>query len=293
MPARQVFPRDVSRARFGFAGQCSGFVAEPAQVSGSCGAPGLAQCRRRVRTGAADMSSMKKRHDRNWACSVRVRLLKAILFAQIKKASDMHPFLEELIPIKRAHAHFANWERAKHRAEFFCKNRFPDSHPLRRVLDDITRELDDHRWAVGITIRDVAKRYGDFRTFVNGCFFEDAADWFRNGQYIYWDCPSISFGRGIRRSHELYIAGVASFHDVERSGHGFLEAVNDLVEKVRPKSKPNLVRKTKLFDKDCQRLGRQLRRIKVCPRDRIQVLLCLRRKGLPGPLGGAVLGFLA
>ena len=125
MPARQVFPRDVSRARFGFAGQCSGFVAEPAQVSGSCGAPGLAQCRRRVRTGAADMSSMKKRHDRNWACSVRVRLLKAILFAQIKKASDMHPFLEELIPIKRAHAHFANWERAKHRAEFFCKNRFP------------------------------------------------------------------------------------------------------------------------------------------------------------------------
>ena len=117
-------------------------------------------------------------------------------------------------------------------------------------------------------------------------------DWFQNGQDIYWDCPSISFGRGIRRSNKLYLAGVASIHDIERSGRGFIEAVNNLVEKARPKSKKNIVRTAKLFDKDCQRLERQLKRVKICPRDRLEVLLCLRRKGLPNALGGTVLDFL-
>ena len=153
--------------------------------------------------------------------------------------------------------------------------------------------MDDHRWAADLTIHDVRKRYGDFRTCVNGHFFEDAFEWFQNGQDIYYDCPSISFGRGIHRSHKLYLAGVASLHDVESSGRGFANAVNQLVEKVRPKSKPNLLRKAKLFDKDCQRLDRQLKRIKICNWDRINVLLCLRRKGMPGPLGGLVLDFLA
>ncbi len=205
----------------------------------------------------------------------------------------MHPFLEKLLPLKWVHAHFANWERAKHRADFFATIAFPDSHPLRRVLCDLGRDLDDHCWAADLTIHDVRKRYGDFRTHVNGHFFEDSCEWFQNGQDIYYDCPSISFGRGIRRSHKLYLAGVASLHDLERSGRGFANAVNQLVEKVRPKSKPNLLRKAKLFDKDCQRLDRQLKRIKICNRDRINVLLCLGRQGMPGPLGGLVLDFLA
>ncbi len=103
----------------------------------------------------------------------------------------MHPLLDELVPIKRVHAHFAKWERAKHRAELFAKVAFPDSHPLRRLLDDLALDLEDHRWAADLTIHDVAKRYGDFRTWVNGCFFEGATEWLQNGQEIYWDCPSI------------------------------------------------------------------------------------------------------
>ena len=205
----------------------------------------------------------------------------------------MHPFLEELVPLKRVHAHFANWERAKHRADFFATIAFPDSHPLRRLLVDMGRDLDDHRWAADLTIHDVKKRYGDFRTCVNGYFFEDSGGWFDNGQDIYSDCPKISFGRGIRRSHELDLAGVASLHDLETSGKDFANAVNRLVEHVRPKSKGNLVKRTKLFKKDCQRLGRHLKRTKVCNQDCINVLLCLGRKGVPGPVATTVLKYLA
>ncbi len=97
----------------------------------------------------------------------------------------------------------------------------------------------------------------------------------------------------MRRSNELYLAGVASLHDLETSGRGFIEAVGALVERARPESKRSLCRTSKMFDKDCQRLERQLKRVKVCPRDRLDVLLCLRRKGLPGVLGRPVLDYLA
>ena len=113
-----------------------------------------------------------------------VRSLKAKKNTQNKKAPGMHPFLEELIPLKRIHAHFANWERAKHRADFFATIAFPDSHPLRRLLVDMGRDLDDHRWAADLTIHDIRKRYGDFRTCVNGYLFEDSREWFENGQDI-------------------------------------------------------------------------------------------------------------
>ncbi len=96
----------------------------------------------------------------------------------------------------------------------------------------------------------------------------------------------------MRRSNELYLAGVASLHDLETSGRGFIEAVGALVERARPESKRNLVRTSKMFDKDCRRLERQLKRVKVCQRDCLDVLLCLRQKGLPGGLGDQVLAFL-
>lgn len=218
--------------------------------------------------------------------------LNANFFAPHKKTSGMHPFLEELIPLQGVHAHFANWERAKHRAEFFATIAFPDSHPMRRLLIDMGRDLDDHRWAADLTIHDIRKRYGDFRTCVNGYFFEDSGEWFEYGRDIYFDCPKISFGRGVRRSHELYLAGVASLHDLETCGKRFATAVNCLVDTVRPKAKGNLLKRTKLFEKDCRRLERQLHRVKVCPRDRMHVLLCLGRKGVPGPVGTVVLKYL-
>ena len=48
----------------------------------------------------------------------------------------MHP-VWELLPIQNAHAHFVNWERAKHRADFFATISFPDSHPLRVALRQV------------------------------------------------------------------------------------------------------------------------------------------------------------
>ena len=117
------------------------------------------------------------------------------------------------------------------------------------------------------------------------------ADWFRSADG-FSDCPKIRIDKHVRRNKSLFLAGVASIHDVERSGRAFAESVTQIVSRVRPKAKDNLVRTAKLFDKDCRRLERALRQVKICTRDRAEVLLCLQRKGLPAPLATAVLEFL-
>ena len=66
----------------------------------------------------------------------------------------------------------------------------------------------------------------------------------------------------------------------------------DLSKTVPPKAKRDLVRTAETFDKDCQRLERQLKRVKVCPQDRLEVLLCLQHKGVPSVVGRSVLAFL-
>ena len=198
----------------------------------------------------------------------------------------------DLLPLRIAHAHFANWERAKHRASFFATLGFPDSHPLRQALDQVSVSLEEHRWAADATIANVAKKHGPFRAAVNGYHFEDASDWFRTGTGLYYDCPSISVSKSVRRSKTLYLEGVASIRDVERCGKGFADAVTRIVEEVRPKAKGSLVKRAKLFDKDCQRLERALKRVTICRRDRLAFHLCMQRKGLPAPLADAVLEYL-
>ena len=117
-------------------------------------------------------------------------------------------------------------------------------------------------------------------------------DWFRSGKEIYRDCPEVVFSKGVRRCNKLYLAGVASIHDLEMSGRAFIAAVENLTETVPPKAKRDLVRTAETFDKDCQRLERQLKRVKVCPQDRLEVLLCLQRKSVPSVVGRSVLAFL-
>ena len=204
----------------------------------------------------------------------------------------MHQFLEDLAPLQHVHASFADWERAHHRADLFATCAFPDSHPVRHILADMARDLIEHRYMADEVIREVARCHSEFRTWVNGFFFGNSKDWFQSGGDKYWDCPAISFGRGTQRSRTLRLAGFGSLHALETSGERFAETVARLVEHKRPKTKPNLVKKQKLFEQDCGKLGRQLERIQVIPRTRMNVLLCLLRDGVPSTVGVTVLDFL-
>ena len=204
----------------------------------------------------------------------------------------MHPTSVELLPIRLAHAHFADWERVKHRAEFFAILAFPDTHPLRTALEQANRGLEEHRWFAEATVANLAKKHGSFCANVNGFHFEDVAAWFKDGSDIYYDCPSISVGKGVRRSNTLYLQGVASIRDVERRGKSFADAVLRIAEGARPKAKRSLVRTAKLFDKDCETLERALKRVKIRRRDRVEFFLCMQRKGLPTPVAEVVLEYL-
>ena len=107
----------------------------------------------------------------------------------------MHSTSVELLPIQLAHAHFADWERVKHRAEFFAILAFPDTHPLRHALEHVSRGLEEHRWVAEATVADVAKKHGSFCADVNGFHFEDVAAWFKDGSDIYYDCPASASAR--------------------------------------------------------------------------------------------------
>lgn len=91
----------------------------------------------------------------------------------------MHKFIKDLAPLQHVHATFAEWERARHRADFFARCAFPDSHPVKQILADMGHDLLEHRYVADEVVRDVAWHHGDFRTWVNGFFFEDPKDWFQ------------------------------------------------------------------------------------------------------------------
>lgn len=74
----------------------------------------------------------------------------------------MHPIVHELLPNRAVHVHFANWERAKHRADFFAKIGFPDSHPLRHAIGQLSRDLEAHRVAADQKVAEIARKHGDF-----------------------------------------------------------------------------------------------------------------------------------
>ena len=110
---------------------------------------------------------------------------------------------------------------------------------------------------------------------------------------MYFDDSGALFDKGSRRSNKLFLAGLHSMHEFETSGRCFIDAVHNLVARARPKAKRDLVRTAKLFDKDCRRLEKQLKRIQIRQEDLLGVLMCLWKRGLPCVIGRSVLTYLA
>ena len=205
----------------------------------------------------------------------------------------MRRFFDELAPLLITQAAFVNWEAAKYRANDHAKVSFPESHPLRRVFAQTAKALENHRWSAELAVFAVAEKYGDFRVHAHGLVLNEPAEWFRPREILYFDQSGALFSKGSRRSKQILLAGLHSMHELEASGRCFINAVHKLVDRVRPKAKRDLVRTAKLFDKDCRRLAKELARVQVSMRDRMDVLLCLQRRGLPCVLGQSVLMYLA
>ena len=197
----------------------------------------------------------------------------------------MLPELERLVV---THRHFANWECARHRANFAAKLFFPDSHPLRQIVDALSNGLDDCRWSAEVHLATFARQYGGIRGIVNGWYFDSTDEWFRRSDR-YWDCPGIVVGKGVRRTKIIDLAGLDSLRELECCGKSFMAAVDVL----RGSSKKHrLTHASNTFKKGAARLENHLKRIKIYPREKLGVLLCLQRMGLPTETGRAVLAFL-
>ena len=186
------------------------------------------------------------------------------------------------------HARFARWECARHRADFAAKLFFPDSHPLRQIVEALANGLDDCRWSAETYLATFAHQHGEIRGIVNGWYFDSTKDWFRRSNR-YWDCPDIMVGKGVRRTKIVDLAGLDSLRELEGCGKSFMRAVDVLRDNSK---KCRLTHTSKTFNKGVARLETQLKRIKVCPREKKGVLLCLQRAGLPTETGRIVLGFL-
>ena len=199
--------------------------------------------------------------------------------------------LADLELLIAAHARFARWECARHRADFAAKLFFPDSHPLRNIVDDLANCLDDCRWSAEMHLVVFAQQYGEIRGIVNGRYFDSTDEWFRRSAR-YWDCPDILVGKGVRRTKIVDLAGLDSLRQLEGCGKSFIHAVDVLRDNSKRR---RLTHTSKTFNKGVARLENQLKRVKVCkvcPREKVGVLLCLQRVGLPTETGRVVLGFL-
>ena len=88
------------------------------------------------------------------------------------------------------------------------------------------------------------------------------------------------------------LAAVASVQALEAYGLSFLEAVTRWVESTEPRDKTTLDGVRRTFNKDCQRMGARLKSVKICPRQKRAVLICLQRLCLPRDTGAIVMAFL-
>ena len=201
--------------------------------------------------------------------------------------------MDDLASLAHTHWEFAHWQRVRHRAKTFALISFPDSHPLRKAVEDICVDLDPVQYQANRCLHEVVKKRGPFHAAVNGWWFDDLEEQlFKSNPQWYHDCPEISMGRNIRRDHELPLFRLASLHCVETRGRAFLEAAGKLVEATIPEAKKRLHSVSKVFEKDCRRVKRQLKRVRVCSKLKLEVLLCLHRWGIPGGNAWFVLEYL-
>ena len=88
------------------------------------------------------------------------------------------------------------------------------------------------------------------------------------------------------------LAGVGYTRQLESTGQSFLVAANRLADVAAPDAKKRLDHAGRAFTQDCKRVQKQLKRVQVEPQHKIDVLMCLRRVGLPGVNAVIVLAFL-
>ena len=88
------------------------------------------------------------------------------------------------------------------------------------------------------------------------------------------------------------LAGVGYTRQLESTGKSFLFAANRLAAVAAPDARMRLDHAGRAFAQDCKRVQKQLTRVRVEPQHKIDVLLCLRRVGLPGENAVIVLAFL-
>ena len=132
-----------------------------------------------------------------------------------------------------------------------------------------------------------------FRCAINGFFFENPEDdLFKSDAQRYHDCPEYIFGKGIKREKVMPLAGIGSIHALETRGRSFITAAEQLVEATTPRGKRRLEQTAKVFDSDCKRVDRQLKRVRVDPNQKAHAVLCLLRAGLPKESASIVLSFL-
>ncbi len=200
---------------------------------------------------------------------------------------------KDLASLATAHLHFARWERARHRAKTYALIFFPDRHPFRQAVDTVCNGLETVRYEAEVCLQMIVREHGAFRGIINGILFDSPEDsLFKGNARRYHDCPEYTFGRGMKREKIMPLAGIGSIHVLEACGRSFIAAASRLAEETAPHGKRRLDRTAKLFDSDCRRVDRQLKRIKVDPAQKAYVVLCLLRSGIPKESASIVLSFL-
>lgn len=198
--------------------------------------------------------------------------------------------LENLVSV---HRHFAKWEQTKHRAQAVVVIEFPDSHPVRTTVDALCCDLESCRTRAGDMLFELMKvcRVSFGGGFLNGYFFESLHDMFDPSEK-YYDCPTYYIPNSCQRRKTLDLVSLAYLHDLECNGRSYIEAMFDL-EGAKPDGKRHLDKLTKAFERKCWRLRKHLKHVKICEKQKVEIVDCLQQAGLTHDTSDLVLQFLA
>ena len=182
---------------------------------------------------------------------------------------------DELNNLITTHQTFVEWERIRQRADILA-NFFPIHHPLQRCVKKITKTLEDYRYRSELSVIEFENRYGRIVVRIGDKIYEDATDLFQMGKYCDW--PTFTCGHS--RPRELELNQLSEFHNLENVGKRFMHSVAKLPGSSKPNMKRHLKRKASEFENECHKMEKQLKRIKISPRQRYFILFACTNKCL-------------
>ena len=189
------------------------------------------------------------------------------------------------------------WREGKRKALRIVELHFPQSHPLRKRVQQACQCLGEFRYQADIAACRHADHVGDevFNRSVGGVLLEGPVEWFYGDSLRVKDQTQVKIAARFPQRKTLDLIERSAIYDLEGHGLNFIAAVDRLTTGARINSAAGrrLEQSRREMGRCFQRMRTQLDKVRVDNSQTYGALLCLSRRGMSPELCKDIIGFIA